>query len=38
MDPFEGLICTLLEAEGYWLRRSFKVNVSKEEKRAIGKH
>ncbi|MCT7313260.1 hypothetical protein N5J06_19985 [Ralstonia sp. CHL-2022] len=38
MDHFEGLICTLLEAEGYWLRRSFKVNVSKEEKRAIGKH
>jgi len=38
MDHFEGLICTLLEAEGYWVRRSFKVNVSKEEKRAIGKH
>jgi hypothetical protein len=38
MDHFEGLMCTLLEAEGYWLRRSFKVNVTKEEKRDIGKH
>ncbi len=38
MDHFESLICTLLEAEGYWIRRSFKVNVTKEEKRAIGKH
>ena len=37
MDHFEGLICTLLEAEGYWVRRSFKVSVTKEEKRAIGK-
>ncbi len=37
MDHFEGLICTLLEAEGFWLRRSFKVNVTKEEKRLIGK-
>jgi len=37
MDHFEGLICTLLEAEGFWLRRSFKVNVTKEEKRVIGK-
>lgn len=38
MDHFESLVCTLLEAEGYWLRRSFKVGVTKEEKRAIGKH
>lgn len=38
MDHFESLIATLLEAEGYWLRRSFKVSVTKEEKRAIGKH
>jgi hypothetical protein len=38
MDHFESLICTLLEAEGYWTRRSFKVNVTKEEKRQIGKH
>lgn len=38
MDSFEGLISTLLEAEGYWTRRSFKVNVTKDEKKAIGNH
>src|SRR5689334_2419429 len=38
MDHFESLICTLLEAEGFWIRRSFKVNLTKEEKRQIGKH
>jgi hypothetical protein len=37
MDYFESIICTLLEADGYWVRRSFKVNVTKEEKRHIGK-
>ncbi|ELE1907205.1 hypothetical protein ACW0FU_002742 [Vibrio vulnificus] len=38
MELFEGIIKTLLEHEGYWVRQSFKVNVTKEEKRAIGKH
>lgn len=38
MDHFESIVATLLEAEGYWVRRSFKVNVTKEEKRQIGKH
>ena len=38
MDHFESIIATLLEAEDYWVRRSFKVNVTKEEKRQIGKH
>lgn len=38
MDHFESIISTLLEAEGYWVRRSFKVNVTKDEKRYIGKH
>lgn len=38
MDHFESIICTLLEAEQYWIRRAFKVNVTKEEKRQIGKH
>ncbi len=33
MDYFEGLIKTLLEQEGYWVRQSFKVNVTKQEKR-----
>lgn len=38
MDHFENIIAGLLENEGYWLRRSFKVEVTKEEKRTIGKH
>ena len=37
MDYFEGIIKTLLEHEGYWVRQSFKVNLSKQEKRDIGK-
>jgi hypothetical protein len=37
MDHFESIIATLLEAEGYWVRRSFKVNLTQEEKRRIGK-
>ena len=36
MDHFESIIATLLEAEGYWVRRSFKVNLTQEEKRRIG--
>lgn len=38
MDFFEGIIKTLLEHEGHWVRQSFKVNLTKEEKRNIGKH
>ena len=38
MDHFESIIATLLEAENYWVRRSFKVNVTKEEKRQVKKH
>ncbi|MBS0167435.1 MAG: hypothetical protein JSR29_15230 [Nitrospira sp.] len=38
MDHFESIMCTLLEADGYWVRRSFKVNVTKEEKCHVGKH
>lgn len=37
MDYFEGLVKTLLEADGYWVRQSFKVELKKEEKRHIGK-
>lgn len=37
MDHFENLIATLLEAEGYWVRQSFKVNLTTAEKRRIGK-
>jgi hypothetical protein len=38
MDYFESIVKTLLENEGYWVRQSFKVNVTKQEKREIGKH
>ena len=38
MDHFESIIATLLEAEHYWVRRSFKVTLTKEEKRQVGKH
>lgn len=37
MDYFEAIIKTLLEHEGYWVRQSFKVNLTKQEKREIGK-
>lgn len=37
MDHFENIVATLLEADGYWVRRSFKVNLTKEEKVRIGK-
>lgn len=38
MDHFEGIIKTILEQEGYWVRQSFKVNLTKPEKRTLGKH
>ncbi|MCK7510860.1 MAG: hypothetical protein MZV70_46855 [Desulfobacterales bacterium] len=37
MDHFESIVATLLEADGYWVRRSFKVNLTTVEKRSIGK-
>ena len=36
-DHFENLVRTLLEGEGFWVFQSFKVNLTKEEKRLIGK-
>jgi hypothetical protein len=37
MEYFESIIKTLLEHEGYWVRQSFKVNLTKQEKKQIGK-
>lgn len=37
MDHFERIMATVLEAEGYWVRQSFKVNLTKDEKKAIRK-
>lgn len=38
MDHFESIIKTLLEGQGYWVKQSFKVKLTKEEKRQVGKH
>ena len=38
MDAFENLVSYLLERRGYWIRTSFKVELTKAEKRRIGRH
>ena len=38
MEAFEAVIATLLRTEGYWVWPSFKVDLTKEEKREIGRH
>jgi hypothetical protein len=38
MDNFECIIRTLLEADHFWVQSSFKVELTLEEKRHIGKH
>src|SRR5262245_43986030 len=37
MDAFESLISMLLRHQGYWTTPSFKVELTKEEKRNIGR-
>jgi hypothetical protein len=37
MDAFEAVLAELLEHDGYWVRKSVKVNLTKEEKVAIGR-
>jgi hypothetical protein len=37
MDAFESLISMLLSHDGYWTTPSFKVELTKEEKRLIGR-
>jgi hypothetical protein len=36
MNAFESIVGRCLEEEGYWVRHSVKVSISKQEKRAIG--
>jgi len=38
MDAFEQLVAELLERRGYWVRNSFKVELTKDEKQKIGRH
>lgn len=37
MNAFEEVVAMLLRGEGYWIMPNFKVVLTKEEKRAIGK-
>ena len=37
MDSFESIVKTIFENKGYWVKTSFKVNLTKEEKRKIGR-
>ena len=38
MDAFEQLVADLFWADGYWVRNSVKVDLTREDKHAIGKH
>lgn len=37
MDSFEELVGSLFERDGYWTRTSFKVELTKDEKKKIGR-
>jgi len=37
MDSFEQLISEILWMEGFWVQTSLKVNLTKAEKRQIGR-
>jgi hypothetical protein len=37
MDAFESLVAKLLQQRGYWTWQSYKVEITKEEKRSLGK-
>jgi hypothetical protein len=38
LDAFEQLVSEILWMEGYWVRTPVKVELTKEEKRLIGRH
>src|SRR5262245_20612607 len=38
MDSFEAVIAAILQRRGYWTQTSVKVELTKEEKRAIERH
>jgi len=38
VDAFEQVVSEILWMEGYWVRTSVKVELTKEEKRQIGRH
>jgi hypothetical protein len=38
MNAFEQVVSDILRMEGYWVHNSVKVEITKEEKRKIGRH
>ena len=38
MNAFDQVVASLLEREGFWVRSCVKVDLTKEEKRAIGRY
>ncbi|MBS1766197.1 MAG: hypothetical protein JST05_02170 [Acidobacteria bacterium] len=38
MDAFETIVATILQRQGYWTITNAKVDLTKEEKRQIGRH
>jgi hypothetical protein len=38
MDSFEAVVASILQRRGYWTQTCVKVELTKEEKRAIGRH
>lgn len=38
MDSFEAVVAAILQRQGYWTQTSVKVELTKEEKREIGRH
>ena len=38
MNAFEQIVAGLLRAEGYWTINGYRVNITKQEKKDIGKH
>jgi hypothetical protein len=37
MNSFESMVAMIFDREGYWVKPNFKVDLTKEEKRAIGR-
>jgi hypothetical protein len=37
MDAFESIVAAILQARGFWVRTSYKVKLTPEEKRVIGR-
>lgn len=38
VDSFEAVVAAILQRQGYWTQTSVKVDLTKEEKREIGRH